>query len=112
MDRTTFEKELKQVGVILNGWMPVLQCEACKRRWEPFQYADCESAPTIRFDYWKCPSGCNQSKTPSDILRTALPRYVEVRDNPGMIFGDEDLPEFERYVRSMDVTELADRDAH
>ena len=25
---------------------------------------------------------------------------------PGMIFGDEDMPEFERYVRSMDATEI------
>jgi hypothetical protein len=28
---------------------------------------------------------------------------------PGMIFGDEDLQEFERYVRSMDATEIFNR---
>jgi hypothetical protein len=45
----------------------------------------------------------------SEALKTAIPRYVEVKDNPGMIFGDEDLLDFERYVGSMDVTELANR---
>jgi hypothetical protein len=47
----------------------------------------------------------------SDILKTAVPRYVEVKDNPGMIFGDEDQSDFERYVASMDVTEVANRNA-
>ena len=42
-------------------------------------------------------------------IQTALPRYVMINDVPGMIFGDEDLPEFERYVRSMDATEIANR---
>jgi hypothetical protein len=28
---------------------------------------------------------------------------------PGMIFDDEDLPDFERYVRSMDVTQVLNR---
>jgi hypothetical protein len=47
----------------------------------------------------------------SDALKAATPRYVEVKDNPGMIFGDEDLPAFERYVLSMDATELANRNS-
>jgi len=111
MNRSTVERELKRVGVILNGWMPVLQCDACKRRWEPFQYLGDESAPTVRLDYWRCPSGCNSLLEASDALKTAIPRYVEVKDNPGMIFGDEDLPDFERYVRSMDMTEVANRNA-
>ena len=109
MNRSTVERELKRVGVILNGWMPVLQCDACRRRWEPFQYLGDESAPTVRLDYWRCPNGCNSLLDASDALKTAIPRYVEVKDNPGMIFGDEDLPDFERYVSSMDVTEVANR---
>ena len=32
-----------------------------------------------------------------------------INDIPGMIFDDEDLPEFERYVRSMDLTEIPNK---
>jgi hypothetical protein len=110
MNRSMLERELKLAGISLNGWMPVLQCDACKRRWEPFQVAVGESAPTVRLDYWKCPGGCNQSVITSHALRTALPKYVVLNDIPGMIFGDEDLPEFERFVRSMDMTELANQE--
>ena len=109
MNRSTVERELKGVGVVLNGWMPVLQCDKCKRRWEPFQFGNGESAPTVRLDYWRCPHGCNSLLDGSEALKTAIPRYVEVKDNPGMNFGDEDLLDFERYVGSMDVTELANR---
>jgi hypothetical protein len=42
-------------------------------------------------------------------IKTAIPRYVMINDVPGMIFDDEDLPDFERYVRSMDVTQVLDR---
>jgi|SRR5215467_2510535 len=104
MNRSILEKELKVAGVSLNGWMPVLQCDTCKRRWEPFSTVVGDAAPTARFDYWKCPSGCNEASTISYALQTVLPRYVVVNDIPGMIFGDEDLPDFERYVRSMDMT--------
>jgi hypothetical protein len=110
MNRSMLERELKLAGISLNGWMPVLQCDSCKQRWEPFQVAVGESAPTVRLDYWKCPGGCNQSMTTSHALRTALPKYVVLNDIPGMIFGDEDLSEFERFVRSMDMTEVANRE--
>ena len=81
-----------------------------KRRWEPFHVAVGESAPTVRLDYWKCPGGCNQSMSTSHALKTALPTYVVLNDIPGMIFDAEDLSEFERFVRSMDMTEVANRD--
>ena len=109
MNRSIVERELKQVGVSLTGWMPVLQCDTCQRRWEPFQQAVGTESPTVSFSYWKCPSGCNKSMVATDTLRTAFPKYVEVKDNPGMIFGPDDLPEFERYVRSMDATEVVNR---
>ena len=54
MNRNDLERELKSVGVTLKGWMPVLQCDTCKRNWEPFSIAVGASAPTVRFDYWKC----------------------------------------------------------
>ena len=109
MNRSILERELKMAGVSLNGWMPVMQCDSCKQRWEPFHAVVGDSAPTARFDYWKCPSGCNESTTISHALQTALPRYVVLNDIPGMIFDDEDMPDFERYVRSMDMTEIPNR---
>jgi hypothetical protein len=99
MNRSTVERELKRVGVILNGWMPVLQCDACKRRWEPFQYLGEESAPTVRLDYWRCPNGCNSLLEASDALKNCNSQVCRgERTIRGMIFGDEDLPDFERYV--------------
>jgi hypothetical protein len=104
MNRSILVTELKTVGVSLSGWMPVLQCDACKHRWEPFHAAVGSSAPTARVDYWKCPNKCNATAQVSRELETTIPRYVVLDDIPGMIFGDEDLLEFERYLRSMDST--------
>jgi len=107
MNRDILESELKRAGVSLNGWLPVLQCDICKKRWEPFAVAvDGPSAPTARFDYWVCPNKCNANAQVGLEIKTVLPRYVMINDVPGMIFGDEDLPEFERYVRSMEATEV------
>ena len=110
MNRSILETKLKRVGISLNGWMPVLQCDACKHRWEPFNLAIGSSAPTARFDYWKCPNNCNAGAQVSSEIQTAIPRYIVMNDIPGMIFSDEDLPEFERYVLSMDLTEIPVRD--
>ena len=107
MNRDKLEIALKQAGVSLNGWLPVLQCHSCKKRWEPFAVAvDGPSAPTARFDYWVCPNKCNADSDVGFEIKTAIPTYVLINDVPGMIFGDEDLEEFERYVRSMDATEV------
>jgi len=110
MNRDILESELKRAGVSLNGWLPMLQCDTCKKRWEPFAVAvDGPSAPTARFDYWVCPNKCNANAEVGLEIKTVLPRYVMINDVPGMIFGDEDLPEFERYVRSMDATEISNK---
>jgi hypothetical protein len=109
MKRTTLETELKAVGVSLNGWMPVFQCDNCKHRWEVFQVAVGPNFPTVRLDYWKCPKGCNAKAQVSRPIQTAIPKYVEINDIPGMIFDDEELPEFERWVRSMDMTEITNK---
>lgn len=109
MNRNALERELKQVGVSLKGWLPVLQCDVCKHHWEPFSTAVGASNPTIRFDYWKCKNRCNASFRPSRELQVALPKYVVINDIPGMLFGDGDLEEFEQYVRSMDATEIPNR---
>jgi len=88
----------------------MLQCDTCKKRWEPFAVAvDGPSAPTARFDYWVCPNKCNANAEVGLEIKTVLPRYVMINDVPGMVFGDEDLPEFERYVRSMDATEISNK---
>ena len=109
MDRSTLERELNRVGIKLNGWMPVLQCEACKTRWEPFIATVGSAAPTARFDYWRCPNKCNATAEVSDEVKTAMPKYLVLSDVPGMIFSDDDIPEFERYVRSMEATEIPNR---
>src|SRR6476659_5423884 len=110
MNRDKLETALKHAGVSLNGWLPVLQCDSCKKRWEPFAAAvDGPSAPTARFDYWMCPNKCNEEADVGLEIKTAIPRFVTINDVPGMIFSDEDLPEFERYVRSMDATEVYNR---
>jgi len=109
MNRSILERELKKVGVSLNGWLPVLQCDACKRRWEPFQATVGAAAPTARFDYWKCPNKCNAATQVGREIQTVIPKFVVINDIPGMIFSNEDLPEFERYVRSMDATEIPTR---
>jgi hypothetical protein len=56
-----------------------------------------------------CPKKCNADAEVGLDIKTAIPRFVVVNDVPGMIFGDEDLQEFERYVRSMDATEVFNR---
>jgi hypothetical protein len=110
MNRDKLEAELKRTGVSLNGWLPVLQCDRCKTRWEPFAVAvDGPSAPTARFDYWVCPKKCNADASVGMEIKTAIPRLVIIDDVPGMIFSDEDLPDFEQYVRSMDVTQILNR---
>ena len=112
MNRSILESELKKVGITLNGWMPVFQCDTCKRRWEPFDRVDRvvgPAAPTARFDYWKCPNRCNATARVSREVQTATPKCVVINEIPGMIFGDEDLPEFHRYVRAMDATEIPHR---
>jgi hypothetical protein len=106
MNRSNLERELKKVGVNLNGWLPVLDCDVCGKRWEPFAATAGTNTPTARFDYWKCPNRCNANGSISPEIQTALPSYVVINDVPGMIFDEDDLPEFERYVRSMDATEV------
>ena len=56
-----------------------------------------------------CPNKCNADAEVGFEIKTAIPTYVMINDVPGMIFGDEDLEEFERYVRSMDATEVYNR---
>ena len=109
MNRSILEGELKAIGISLNGWMPVFQCDTCKHRWEPFQVAVGSTVPTATRDYWKCPNECNATAEVSRNIQTALPKYVSINDIPGMIFGDEDLIEFGRYARSMDLTEIPNR---
>lgn len=109
MNRSKLEQELKKVGISLNGWLPVLQCDACKHRWEPFNTAVGSTAPTARLDYWKCPNKCNAEAQVGREVQTAIPRYLVLNDIPGMVFSDEDSIEFERYVRSMDATEIPNR---
>ncbi len=109
MNRAILEQELKRVNVSLKGWLPVLECDDCKERWQPFNEVVGEQAPTAKFDYWRCPHNCNATMQVSREIQTALPRYVMINDIPGMIFGDEDLSGFERYVRSMDATEISNR---
>jgi hypothetical protein len=109
VNRSTLERELKKVGINLDGWLPVLMCDACKVRWEPFKVAVGSTAPTARLDYWKCPNKCNATVEVGREVQTVIPKYLVINDIPGMIFGDDDLPEFERYVRSMDATEVPNR---
>ncbi len=109
MNRDMLERDLKRVGVTLKGWMPVLQCDVCKQHWEPFAAAVGATDPTVRFDYWKCKNSCNARSHPTRELQTAFPKYVVLNDIPGMLFGDGDLEEFEQYVRSMDATEVPNR---
>ena len=109
MKRDYLERELKKVGVTINGWMPVLACDVCKHRWAPFSTTVSSSAPTIRFDYWQCKNRCNAGSRVSREIQTATPKYVTINDGPGMIFGDDDLREFEEYVRSMDATVITNR---
>jgi hypothetical protein len=109
VNREQLEGELKRAHVNLNGWLPTLQCDICKTRWEPFAAAVGDNAPTLRFDYWMCPKRCNANAQISIEAKTALPRYVVINDVPGMIFSDEDLIDFERYVRSMEATEIYNR---
>ena len=109
MKRDLLESELKRAHVSLNGWLPVLQCDICKQRWEPFATAVGESAPTARLDYWMCPNKCNADALVGKTIQTAIPRHVLINDIPGMVFDDQDMIEFERYVRSMDVTEVYNR---
>ena len=109
MNREYLEKELRKVGVSLNGWLPVLDCNVCGQRWEPFTTAVGSTAPTARLDYWQCPRKCNAGAKVSREVQTVIPRYLVINDIPGMIFSDDDLPEFEQYVRSMDATEIVNR---
>ncbi|HXC71176.1 MAG TPA: hypothetical protein VN644_14435 [Pyrinomonadaceae bacterium] len=110
MNRDNLEAGLKRAGVSLNGWLPVMHCDTCNKLWEPFAVAvDGPSAPTARLDYWVCPNKCNADAQVDLEIKTVIPRYVMINDVPGMIFDDEDLEEFERYVRSMDVTQIFNR---
>ena len=109
MNRSILERELQMVGISLNGWMPVLQCDKCDLRWEPFHVAGGSSAPTARLDYWKCPNNCNASAHPNRELETVIPKYVVFNGVPAMIFGDEDLSEFKLYAQSMDATVVPNR---
>jgi hypothetical protein len=111
MNRSILVRELKMAGVSLKGWMPVFQCDACKHRWEPFHAIVGSSATTASSDCWKCPNNCNATAQTSQEMQAVIPRYVVIDEIPGMIFGDEDLREFERYVRSMDATEVPNRTA-
>jgi hypothetical protein len=109
MNREQLESALKRAHVSVNGWLPVLQCDICKRRWEPFAKAVGDLEQTARFDYWLCPNQCNRNASVPLEVKTAIPRYVVINDVPGMVFDDDDLKEFDRYVRSMDATEIYNR---
>ncbi len=110
MKRDQLETELKRVHVNLDGWLPVLQCDVCDKRWEPYTAAAAgENAATARFDYWMCPNKCNSHLRLAPEATTAIPRHIVINDVHGMVFDDEDLTEFERYVRSMDVTQVSNR---
>ena len=91
MNRELLESKLKSAHVNLNGWLPVLQCDICKRRWEPFAAAVGENAPTARFDYWLCPNRCNANAEVDIEVKTAIPTYVVIN------------------VRSMEATEVQNR---
>jgi hypothetical protein len=56
-----------------------------------------------------CPNKCNADAQVGHEIKTVVPRHVVINDVPGMIFDDEDLEEFERYVRSMDATQIFNR---
>jgi hypothetical protein len=107
MKRNVFERELKNVGVTMQGWDPVFRCDACGKRWQPFNQPGEPTAPTARLDYWKCPNKCNDEAEPSRAMSVITPRYVLQNDIPGVVFGDEDLKDFEQFVRSMDATEIS-----
>jgi hypothetical protein len=109
MNRSTLERELKNAGVSLRGWLPALECDVCKKRWQPFSRVAGANTTTAKPNYWRCPHECNAAAQVSLEVQTATPKYVEVNDIPGMIFGDEDLPAFEQYVRSMDATQVPNR---
>lgn len=109
MNRTILERDLKAVGVSLNGWMPLLRCDTCNYRWEPFHAVVGSTVPIARLDYWRCPNGCNATAEVSRSIQIALPRYININDIPGMVFGEKDAEEFGRFVRSMDLTEIADK---
>ena len=109
MNRSILMSELKTVGVSLYGWMPFLQCDVCKHRWDPFQAAVGSSAPALKRDYWKCLNNCNATAQMS--LETIIPRRVVFNGIPGIIFSDDDLVEFEQYAHSMDVTQVPNRKA-
>ncbi len=109
MNRSILERELKKANVSLKGWLPVLECDVCKETWQPFNTAVGATETPAKLDYWRCPNNCNAATKVGREIQTVLPRYVMINDIPGMIFGDEDLPEFERYVRSMDATEIQNR---
>ena len=109
MNRSAVERELKRVSVSLQGWLPVLQCDVCKTRWEPFTKIYGSTGATARFDYWKCPKKCNASTRVSHEVQTAIPRYVVIDDVAGMIFSEEELADFETYVRSMAATQIPNR---
>jgi len=105
MNRSILEKELKKAHVSFKGWVS-LECDDCKEVWQPFNEAIGDNSPTAKLEFWRCPNNCNRGTVVSQGLQTASPKYIMLRDIPGMVFGDEDLPQFERYVRSMDATEI------
>jgi hypothetical protein len=105
MNRSILEKELKKAHVSFKGWVS-LECDDCKEVWQPFNEAIGDNSPTAKLEFWRCPNNCNRGTVVSQELQTASPKYIMLRDIPGMVFGDEDLPQFERYVRSMDATEI------
>ncbi len=109
MNRSILESELKKVGISLRGWLPVLECDTCRMTWEPFNAAVGDASPTARLDYWRCPNKCNATREVGREIQTAIPNYVVINDDPGMIFSADELPQFERYVRSMDATEIQNR---
>jgi hypothetical protein len=109
MNRDQLENELKRVHVSLDGWLPVLKCDNCGKRWEPFAAAVGDKDATARFDYWVCPNQCNAKEKLSPAAMLAVPKHVVINDVHGMVFGEEDMQDFERYVRSMDATEVWNR---
>jgi len=111
MNRRLLESELKKVGVTIIGWRSFLECDVCKQRWHPFASSDDESFVDVQSGYWKCPNGCNQNARVNPQMEAITPKHVVINDIPGMIFAEEDLSEFEKFVGSMDNTEILNRDS-
>lgn len=106
MNRRFLEAELKKAGVTLEGWEAMLACDRCKQRWRPFTVVDGCSGCAVQPDYWKCPRGCNAAVGVNPQIENPAAEYVVISDIPGVVFAADDLREFEIFVKSIDNTEV------